>query len=80
MAYGTTVSMVVCINLFFYIIFVDEFYAIHRNDDAARVTYFFSTLTFRLDILTTDFFTSLLFSLILPLQNNPLAAIREFFA
>ena len=67
-----------CVLLSIYIIFVDEFYAIYRNDGAAGVTHFSSTLTLRLDILTTDFFFFTL--LLLSLQNNPLVPKREFFA
>ena len=60
--------------LHFYMIFT-PFY---MNDGTARVTHFSSTLPFRLDILTTDyFFTS--FYLIILLQNNPLVPTREFF-
>ena len=55
------------------------FMPFYSNDGTTRVTHFLSTLIFRLDILTTDyFFTS--FYLIMLLQNNPLVPIREFFA
>ena len=51
----------------------------YMNDGTAQVTYFSSTLPFRLDILTMDYiFTS--FYLMMLLQNNPLVPIREFFA
>ena len=51
----------------------------YMNDSTARVTHFSSTLPFRLDILTMDyFFTS--FYLMMLLQNNPLVPTREFFA
>ena len=51
----------------------------YMNDGTARVTHFSSTLPFRLDILTVDyFFTS--FYLMMILQNNPLVPAREFFA
>ena len=50
----------------------------YMNDSTARVTHFSSTLPFRLDILTTIyFFTS--FYLIMLLQNNPLVPTRQFF-
>ena len=44
-------------NLYFFITFVDEFYASYSNDGTAQVTHFSSTLIFRLDILTKEFFT-----------------------
>ena len=45
----------------------------YSNDSTAQVTHFSSSLNFRLDILTTDyFFTS--FYLIMLLQNYPLFA------
>ena len=51
----------------------------YMNDSTARVTHFSSTLPFRLDILTMDyFFTS--FYLMMLLQNNPLVPTRELFA
>ena len=50
----------------------------YMNDSTARVTYFSSTLPFRLDILTMDyFFTS--FYLMMLLRNNLLVPTREFF-
>ena len=51
----------------------------YMNDGTAQVTHFSSTLSFRLDILTMDyFFTS--FYLMTILQNNPLVPTRKFFA
>ena len=48
------------------------------NDGTAQMTHLSSTLPFRLDILTMDyFFTS--FSLIMLLQNNALVPTTEFF-
>ena len=44
------------INLYFYITFVCDFMPFYMNDGTARVTHFSSTLPFRLDILTMDYF------------------------
>ena len=61
--------------LHLYVIFM-PFY---MNDGTAQVTHFPSTLPFRLDILSMDyFFTS--FYLMMLLQNNLLVPTREFFA
>ena len=50
----------------------------YMNDSTAQVIHFSSTLPFRLDILTIDyFFTS--FYLMMLLQNNALVPTREFF-
>ena len=49
------------------------------NDGAAQVTHFSSTLIFRLDILTMDYFFTSLYLMII-LQNNPSVQTREFFA
>ena len=54
------------------------FMPLHINDGTPLVTHFSSTLIFRLDIPTMQyFFTS--FYLIMILQNNPLVPTREFF-
>ena len=54
------------------------FMPFYINDGTAQVTHFFSSLIFRIDILTMHyFFTSLYLMMIW--QNNPLAPTREFF-
>ena len=76
-SYGSKLCFI--INLYFILHLYIICMPFYSNDGTARVTYFSSNLISRLDILTTDyFFTS--FYLIMLLQNNSLIPIREFFA
>ena len=75
-SYGSKLCFI--INLYFYITFVYNFMPFCMNDGTAQVTLFSSTLPFRLEILSMDYFVTPVYLMML-LQNNPLVPTREFF-
>ena len=73
-SYGSKLCFI--INLYFYITLYVIFMPFYMNDGTARVTHFSSTLSFKLDILTMDYFITSFYLMLL--QNNPLVPTREF--